>query len=76
MRRCFIEAYAGVFGLSLLVLLRAHYTESHWALENLSWARWLLNWGLIAFFATLTLGYTWFAIFQPPVVFEGLAHSA
>ena len=73
-RRCFVEAYAGVFGLSLLVLLRAHFTEDHWALEHLSWPRFFLNWGLIFFLSLLTIGYSWFAIAQPPVIFEGLGH--
>jgi hypothetical protein len=75
-RRCFVQAYAGVFGLSLLILLRAHFTEPHWSIENLTWARFFLNWGLILFFATLTVGYTWFVIVQPPIVFEGLGHVA
>jgi len=75
-RRCFVEAYAGVFGLSLLVLLRAHFTEDHWALEHLSWPRFFLNWGLIFFLSLLTMGYSWFAIAQPPVIFEGLGHVA
>eukprot|EP00041_Stephanoeca_diplocostata_P004967 m.54117 g.54117 ORF g.54117 m.54117 type:complete len:201 (+) comp15477_c0_seq4:140-742(+) len=75
-RRTFVQAYAIVFAISLVVLLRAHFTETHFELQNLTWERFLLNWGLIFFFALLTAGYAWFSIVMPPVVFSGLGHDA
>ena len=62
-RRGIVRAYCLVFVLTLLVLLRSHFTDDHW--------RWH-NWANIILFGALAAFYGWFYCFNPPPVFEGL----
>ncbi|CAE7943214.1 ML4 [Symbiodinium necroappetens] len=58
-----VRAYAVVFGLTTLALLRAQLTDSTWH---------VLNWLNLLLFACLAAFYGWFSLVQPPAVFEGL----
>lgn len=62
-RRWVVRAYAVVFSLTTVALLRAQFTDSTWH---------ALNWLNILLFAALAAFYSWFSIVQPPPVFEGL----
>ncbi len=63
-RRALVQAYAIVFALTAIALLRAQLTEGgHFN----AW-----NWLNIAMFVGLSAFYTWFVAFEPIAVFEGL----
>ena len=63
---CFVaeQAYFGVFTASTVALLRSHLSDPYWHPVR--------NPMVILAFAFLALFYGWFALFQKPVVFEGL----
>ncbi|CAK0862093.1 unnamed protein product [Prorocentrum cordatum] len=63
LRRGIVRAYCLVFTLTMLVLLRSHFTDEHWHWFNLA---------NIILFAGLAAFYGWFCYFSPPPVFEGL----
>lgn len=63
-RRSLGQAYFGVFTASTVALLRSHLSDPYWHPVR--------NPMVILAFAFLALFYGWFALFQKPVVFEGL----
>ncbi len=58
------QAYFGVFTASTVALLRSHLSDPYWHPVR--------NPMVILAFGFLALFYGWFALFQKPVVFEGL----
>eukprot|EP01043_Picozoa_sp_COSAG02_P016191 COSAG02_NODE_708_length_18231_cov_53.208416_2_plen_131_part_00 len=58
------QAYFGVFTASTVALLRSHLSDPYWHPVR--------NPLVILAFGFLALFYGWFALFQKPVVFEGL----
>merc|ERR1711957_927653 len=63
MRKGIVRAYFIIFSLTTLVLLRSHFTDTHWHIAN------VLN---LLLFGSLAAFYGWFYLVSPPPVFEGL----
>jgi hypothetical protein len=60
MRKALVSAYALIFGLTFLSLLRAQVTGGMLA----------VNWLNVGLFGRLCAFYSWFVFVQPPVVYE------
>ncbi len=60
MRKALVSAYALIFGLTFLSLLRAQITGGMLA----------VNWLNVGLFGCLCALYSWFVFVQPPVVYE------
>jgi hypothetical protein len=68
-KKTVIQSYFGCFGASLCALILAHMSND----GSLSGG----FFGIVKFlaFLSLTVGYGWFALFQPPEVFNVLGNS-